>query len=99
MSWTASALWPRRTSLPANSPAQQQLVAVARAIIGSPKMILADEPIGNLCTDQGRENMELFKKLNRRGTPIAQVTHNEAWAAYGPRIIRLKDGWTERSET
>ena len=77
------------------SGGQQQLVAVARAIIASPKLILADEPTGNLHTDQGREIMELFKKLNREGTTIVQVTHNEAWAGYGHRIIRLKDGWME----
>jgi ABC-type lipoprotein export system ATPase subunit len=78
------------------SGGQQQLVAVARAIIAKPKLILADEPTGNLHTDQGREIMELFKKLNLEGTTIVQVTHNEAWAAYGRRIIRLKDGWMEK---
>jgi ABC-type lipoprotein export system ATPase subunit len=81
------------------SGGQQQLVAVARALIASPKLLLADEPTGNLHTDQGREIMELFKKLNREGTTIVQVTHNEAWAAYGQRIIRLKDGWMEKRET
>ncbi len=78
------------------SGGQQQLVAVARAIIAKPKLILADEPTGNLHTDQGREIMELFKRLNQEGTTIVQVTHNEAWAAYGHRIIRLKDGWMEK---
>jgi ABC-type lipoprotein export system ATPase subunit len=78
------------------SGGQQQLVAVARAIIAKPALLLADEPTGNLHTDQGREIMELFKKLNREGTTIVQVTHNEAWAAYGQRIIRLKDGWMEK---
>ena len=78
------------------SGGQQQLVAVARAIITKPKLILADEPTGNLHTDQGREIMELFKKLNQEGTTIVQVTHNENWAAYGQRIIRLKDGWMEK---
>jgi ABC-type lipoprotein export system ATPase subunit len=78
------------------SGGQQQLVAVARAIIAKPKLILADEPTGNLHTDQGREIMELFKKLNQEGTTIVQVTHNEAWAAYGRSIIRLKDGWMEK---
>jgi putative ABC transport system ATP-binding protein len=78
------------------SGGQQQLVAIARAIITKPKLILADEPTGNLHTDQGREIMELFKKLNLEGTTIVQVTHNEAWAAYGRRIIRLKDGWMEQ---
>ena len=78
------------------SGGQQQIVAVARAIITKPKLILADEPTGNLHTDQGREIMELFKKLNQEGTTIVQVTHNENWAAYGQRIIRLKDGWMEK---
>lgn len=78
------------------SGGQQQLVAVARAIIAKPKLLLADEPTGNLHTDQGREIMELFKKLNSAGTTIIQVTHNENWAAYGRRIIRLKDGWMEK---
>jgi putative ABC transport system ATP-binding protein len=78
------------------SGGQQQLVAVARAIISKPKLILADEPTGNLHTDQGREIMELFKKLNHQGTTVVQVTHNEAWAAYGRQIIRLKDGWMEK---
>jgi ABC-type lipoprotein export system ATPase subunit len=78
------------------SGGQQQLVAVARAILAKPKLLLADEPTGNLHTDQGREIMELFKKLNEQGTTIVQVTHNEAWAAYSRRIIRLKDGWMEK---
>jgi ABC-type lipoprotein export system ATPase subunit len=78
------------------SGGQQQLVAIARAIIAKPKLILADEPTGNLHTDQGREIMDLFKQLNQQGTTIVQVTHNEAWAAYGQRIIRLKDGWLEK---
>jgi ABC-type lipoprotein export system ATPase subunit len=78
------------------SGGQQQLVAVARAIMAKPKLILADEPTGNLHTDQGREIMELFKKLNAEGTAIIQVTHNENWAAYGQRIIRLNDGWMEK---
>ena len=75
------------------SGGQQQLVAVARAIIAKPKLLLADEPTGNLHTEQGREIMELFKKLNQEGTTIVQVTHSEINAAYGHRIIRLKDGW------
>ncbi len=75
------------------SGGQQQLVAVARAVIANPKLILADEPTGNLHTSQGREIMELFKKLNQEGTTIIQVTHNESWAAYGHRIINLLDGW------
>ena len=75
------------------SGGQQQLVAVARAVISSPKVILADEPTGNLHTSQGREIMELFKKLNEAGTTIIQVTHSEANAAYGSRVINLRDGW------
>ena len=78
------------------SGGQQQLVAVARAVIASPKLILADEPTGNLHSDQGREIMELFKKLNARGTTIIQVTHSETNAAYGNRIVKLKDGWMVR---
>ena len=77
------------------SGGQQQLVAVARAIIAKPSLLLADEPTGNLHTDQGRQIMELFLKLNREGTTIVQVTHNEAWAAYTNRILRLKDGWMD----
>jgi putative ABC transport system ATP-binding protein len=77
------------------SGGQQQIVAVARAIIAKPKLLLADEPTGNLHSDQGREIMELFKKLNDQGTTIVQVTHSEANAAYGQRIVRLRDGWME----
>ena len=77
------------------SGGQQQLVAVARAVIANPKLILADEPTGNLHTSQGREIMDLFKKLNGEGTTIVQVTHNENWAAYGTKIITLRDGWME----
>lgn len=75
------------------SGGQQQLVAVARAIIANPTLILADEPTGNLHSGQGKEIMELFKRLNQRGTTIIQVTHSETNAAYGSRIIKLKDGW------
>jgi putative ABC transport system ATP-binding protein len=75
------------------SGGQQQLVAVARAVISSPKLILADEPTGNLHSSQGREIMELFKKLNDAGTTIIQVTHSETNASYGSRIIQLRDGW------
>ena len=78
------------------SGGQQQLVAVARAIIAKPKLLLADEPTGNLHSEQGREIMELFKRLNQSGTTIVQVTHSETNAAYGNRIIRLKDGWLEK---
>jgi putative ABC transport system ATP-binding protein len=75
------------------SGGQQQLVAVARAIIASPKLILADEPTGNLHSDQGREIMELFKKLNDEGTTIVQVTHSETNAGFGHRVVKLRDGW------
>ena len=75
------------------SGGQQQLVAVARAVIANPKIILADEPTGNLHSAQGQEIMELFKKLNDEGTTIIQVTHSERNAAYGHRIINLMDGW------
>jgi ABC-type lipoprotein export system ATPase subunit len=75
------------------SGGQQQLVAVARAVIAKPKLILADEPTGNLHSSQGKEIMELFKKLNNEGTTIIQVTHSETNAAYGNRIIKLQDGW------
>jgi len=75
------------------SGGQQQLVGIARAVIASPKLILADEPTGNLHTTQGREIMELFRKLNGQGTTIVQVTHSEANAAYGHRTINLLDGW------
>jgi ABC-type lipoprotein export system ATPase subunit len=75
------------------SGGQQQLVAVARALVASPRLILADEPTGNLHTDQGREIMELFTRLNEEGTTIVQVTHSETNASYGNRVIRLQDGW------
>jgi putative ABC transport system ATP-binding protein len=75
------------------SGGQQQLVAVARAMIANPKVILADEPTGNLHSSQGKEIMELFKKLNDEGVTIIQVTHNEKNAEYGHRIIELEDGW------
>ncbi len=77
------------------SGGQQQLVAVARAVIAKPSLLLADEPTGNLHTDQGRQIMELFKKLNDEGTTVIQVTHSETNAAYGNRIVRLRDGWLE----
>jgi putative ABC transport system ATP-binding protein len=75
------------------SGGQQQLVGVARAVIMNPKLILADEPTGNLHSSQGREIMELFKKLNSEGATIIQVTHSEENATYGSRIIKLADGW------
>jgi ABC-type lipoprotein export system ATPase subunit len=75
------------------SGGQQQLVAVARALISKPTLILADEPTGNLHSAQGREIMELFTRLNQEGVTIIQVTHSEANAEFGSRIIRLRDGW------
>ena len=75
------------------SGGQQQLVGVARAIIANPTVILADEPTGNLHSDQAREIMELFRKLNRAGTTIVQVTHSMENAQSGDRVIHLKDGW------
>ena len=75
------------------SGGQQQLVAVARAIIAEPKIILADEPTGSLHSSQGKMIMDLLRQLNREGTTIIQVTHNENWAAYGNRVIQLRDGW------
>ena len=75
------------------SGGQQQLVAIARAMIASPKLILADEPTGNLHSSQGKEIMEMFKKLNDAGTTIVQVTHNEKNAEYGNRIVQIEDGW------
>lgn len=75
------------------SGGQQQLVGVARAVIQNPKLILADEPTGNLHSAQGEEIMQLFKRLNEAGTTIVQVTHSERNATFGNRIIQLKDGW------
>ncbi len=76
------------------SGGQQQLVAVARAVVASPRLILADEPTGNLHSAQAREIMELFRRLNNEGTTIVQVTHSETNATYGHRIVELLDGWT-----
>jgi putative ABC transport system ATP-binding protein len=81
-------LYPRQLS-----GGQQQLVAVARAVIHKPQLLLADEPTGNLHSEQGREIMELFRALNAGGTTIIQVTHSETNASYGNRLIQLKDGW------
>ncbi|MEG3659494.1 ABC transporter ATP-binding protein [Arenibacter palladensis] len=74
------------------SGGQQQLVGIARALISSPKLILADEPTGNLNSKQGEEIMELFKQLNNEGVTIIQVTHSEKNATYGSRTINLLDG-------
>lgn len=78
------------------SGGQQQLVGVARAVIANPRLLLADEPTGNLHSTQGEAIMDLFKKLNREGTTIIQVTHNDKYAAYAKRIVRLRDGWMEK---
>jgi putative ABC transport system ATP-binding protein len=80
------------------SGGQQQLVGVARALIAKPKLLLADEPTGNLHSDQGREIMRLFQRLNEEGMTIVQVTHSEENARYGQRIIRLHDGWIAGEE-
>jgi ABC-type lipoprotein export system ATPase subunit len=77
------------------SGGQQQLVGVARAVIAKPKLLLADEPTGNLHSDQGREIMDLFCRLNEAGTTILQVTHSEENAARGRRVVRLFDGWVQ----
>ena len=77
------------------SGGQQQLVGVARAVIAKPALLLADEPTGNLHSDQGREIMDLFTRLNEAGTTIIQVTHSEENAARGHRIVRLFDGWVQ----
>ncbi len=78
------------------SGGQQQLVGVARAIIANPKVILADEPTGNLHSSQGIEIMEMFKKLNEAGATIIMVTHSEVNASYAHRIVRIVDGWIEQ---
>ncbi len=78
---------------PQLSGGQQQLVGIARAVVASPDLVLADEPTGNLHSAQGREIMELFRELNRAGTTIIQVTHSEENAGYGGRVIELRDGW------
>lgn len=75
------------------SGGQQQLVGIARAIVANPKVILADEPTGNLHSSQAKEIMEKFKELNNSGTTIIQVTHSESNASYGNRVINIVDGW------
>jgi putative ABC transport system ATP-binding protein len=80
------------------SGGQQQLVAIARAVVAGPKLILADEPTGNLHSSQGKEIMELFKRLNDEGTTIIQVTHSEVNASYGDRVVQLEDGWIVKEE-
>ena len=73
-------------------------VGVARAVVAKPKLILADEPTGNLHSDQAREIMELFTRLNQEGTTVIQVTHSRENARYGNRIVQLKDGWVVGEE-
>lgn len=75
------------------SGGQQQLVGIARAVIHKPLLLLADEPTGNLHSSQAKEIMEHFRELNQQGTTIVQVTHADANAAYGSRVIELRDGW------
>lgn len=77
------------------SGGQQQLVGIARAVIGKPKLLLADEPTGNLHSEQGKIIMNLLKTLNEEGITIIQVTHNEEFAAYGKRIIQIVDGFIQ----
>jgi ABC-type lipoprotein export system ATPase subunit len=79
------------------SGGQQQLVGIARALIARPKLLLADEPTGNLNSKQGEEIMELFKQLNKEGVTLIQVTHSEKNAEYGSRIVHLLDGRIERN--
>src|SRR6202000_1727537 len=76
------------------SGGQQQLVGIARAVIHKPDLLLADEPTGNLHSEQAKEIMELFKELNRQGTTILQVTHSETNAAYGNRLLEVRAGWS-----
>ena len=83
---------------PQLSGGQQQLVGIARAVVHAPALLLADEPTGNLHSAQGREIMQLFCELNRRGTTVVQVTHSRENAGYGHRLIELQDGWLTRDE-
>ena len=86
-------LYPRQLS-----GGQQQLVGIARALVSKPRLLLADEPTGNLHSDQAREIMQLFRELNAAGTTIVQVTHSEENAKYGSRIVRMRDGWIDSDE-
>jgi putative ABC transport system ATP-binding protein len=81
------------------SGGQQQLVGIARAVIHNPSLLLADEPTGNLHSEQAREIMELFRELNQQGTTILQVTHSETNAGYGNRVLEVRDGWLVRDST
>lgn len=78
------------------SGGQQQLVGIARALIAKPRLLLADEPTGNLNSKQGEEIMDLFRQLNEEGVTIIQVTHSEKNASYGKRVIHLLDGMIEK---
>ena len=78
------------------SGGQQQLVGVVRAVVAKPKLLLADEPTGNLHSAQGDEIMAMFQELNAEGMTIVQATHSESNAARGQRVIRLQDGWMEK---
>ena len=72
-------------------------MAVARALVADPKLILTDEPTGSLHSSQGQMIMDLLKELNEQGTTIIQVTHNENWAAYGGKVVELLDGWITKN--
>ncbi len=80
------------------SGGQQQLVGVARAIVGQPKLLLADEPTGNLHSEQGKQIMDIFQQLNDEGMTIIQVTHSEENAQRGKRIVKVVDGAIESDE-
>lgn len=80
------------------SGGQQQLVGIARAIVGEPKLLLADEPTGNLHSDQGKQIMDIFQKLNEEGITIIQVTHSEENARRSKRVVNVVDGVVESDE-
>jgi ABC-type lipoprotein export system ATPase subunit len=86
-------LYPRQLS-----GGQQQLVGIARALVSKPRLLLADEPTGNLHSEQAAEIMQLFRELNAAGMTIVQVTHSEVNARYGSRIVRMRDGWIDADE-
>jgi len=86
-------LYPRQLS-----GGQQQLVGIARALVSKPRLLLADEPTGNLHSDQARDIMQLFREVNTAGTTIIQVTHSEDNARHGTRVVRMRDGWIDSDE-